>query len=182
MANAIRNAAVAATLAAAGLTGAYNLIDTFEGNRNTVYLDPLGIKTICRGTTSGPLIAKGKATDAECDAATLKDIEVAAATVRRCFTGHLTVGEYSAWTSFTYNVGPGGKGVKDGFCKLKNGNEPTLLKLLKRGDDTATRRAACAQLYDWAMPGTNVYNGLLKRRTSEYAMCVRDLDRLEGKP
>lgn len=177
MANPIRNALIAASVAAAGLTGAFNLIDRFEGKENTVYVDPLGIKTICRGTTSGPLIAKGRATDDECDAATLHDLQVAAATVDRCAAGVvLSPGERSAWVSFTLNVGPGGKGVKDGFCRLKSGREPGHLRLLKSSSDPLVRRAACAKLFEWTMPGTNVHRGLLNRRTAEYSVCVEDLE------
>lgn len=173
---AIRNAALAASLAAASLTGTFLLVDRFEGNSPTVYKDPLGIKTICRGTTSGPLIAKGKATAAECDEATLHDIEVAAATVRRCTPGvEFTPGEFGAWVSFAYNVGPGGKGVKDGFCKLKSGREPSHLRIIKSSDDPLVRKAACGKLFQWTMPGTNVHRGLLNRRTAEYALCVADL-------
>lgn len=166
------SATVAAALAAASLIPAFDLVDRFEGNRNTVYLDPLKIKTICRGTTHGPLIAKGKATDAECDQATLEDIQTAAAIVRRCTAGAtLTNGEYNAWTSFTLNVGPGGKGVKDGFCKLKSGGTPSHIRYILAGDPAR----ACKMLFQWTMPGTNVFNGLLNRRTAEHAVCVKDL-------
>ena len=162
---------MAASIAAASLTGAWTLIDKFEGNVPVVYKDPLGIKTICRGTTSGPLIVKGKASAAECDAATLHDIKVAAATVDSCYKGPMTVGERNAWVSFTFNVGPGGKGVKDGFCRLKSGAVPGHIKLLIAGKP----REACAKLFEWTMPGTNVHNGLLNRRTNEFKVCVRDL-------
>lgn len=166
------SATVAAALAAASLIPAFDLVDRFEGNRNTVYLDPLKIKTICRGTTHGPLIAKGKATDAECDAATLEDIKTAAAIVDRCTTGiTLTSGERNAWTSFTLNVGPGGKGVKDGFCRLKSGKEPSHIRLMRAGKPAE----ACKMLFQWTMPGTNVFNGLLNRRTAEHKVCVKDL-------
>ena len=165
-------ASVAAALAAASLTPAFDLVDKFEGNRNTVYLDPLKIKTICRGTTHGPLVAKGVATDAECDLATLEDLKTAAAIVTRCTAGAtLTNGEYNAWTSFALNVGPGGKGVKDGFCRLKSGAVPSHIRLMLAGKP----RDACKMLYQWTMPGTVVFNGLLNRRTAEYKVCVGDL-------
>ena len=165
-------ASVAAALAAASLTPAFDLVDRFEGNKSEVYRDPLGIKTICRGTTHGPLIAKGKATAAECDAATLADIKTAAAIVDRCTAGVvLSNGERNAWTSFALNVGSGGKGVKDGFCKLKSGGTPSHIRLMLAGKP----REACKMLYQWTMPGTNVHNGLLNRRTAEYKVCVGDL-------
>mgnify|MGYP006051667231 FL=1 len=163
---------VAAAIAAAGLIPAFDLVDKFEGNRSEVYKDPLGIPTICRGTTHGPLIAKGKATRDECDTATLEDIQTAAAIVRRCTAGAtLTEGEYNAWTSFALNVGAGGKGRKDGFCTLKSGKVPSHIRLIKSGQPGA----ACKMLFQWTMPGTNVFNGLLNRRTAEYKVCVKDL-------
>ncbi|BAN92358.1 endolysin [Ralstonia phage RSB3] len=169
--NAIKSGAIALTLSGLGLTGAFQLVDTFEGNKTSTYLDPLGIPTVCRGTTTGPLVGRKNVTAQECDEQTIKDIQVAAATVRSCVKVPLTLGEYSAWTSFAYNVGPGRKGVKDGMCVLKSGAVPSHLRLLNAGDS----RGACKKLFDWTMPGTSVHRGLLARRTAEYSMCVRDL-------
>lgn len=171
----LKNKAIATAISLAGLTGAFFLVDKYEGNSLPVYRDPLGIPTICRGTTSGPLIKKGRATQDECDESTLHELLVAQRTVRSCFDGQLTDGELNAWTSFAYNVGPGGKGRKDGFCVLKSGNTPGHLKLLRYSNDPETRRKACAKLFEWTMPGTNVHRGLLNRRTAEYATCVKDL-------
>lgn len=168
----LKNKAVGVALSLAGLTGAFILVDKYEGNSSTVYLDPLKIKTICRGTTHGPLIAKGKATADECDRATLEDITTAAAIVDRCTAGiKLTEGERNAWTSFALNVGPGGKGVKDGFCKLKSGGTPSHIRFIYAGEP----ERACKMLFQWTMPGTNVHRGLLNRRTAEYSTCVKDL-------
>ena len=165
---------IAAGLAAAtalGLGSAFSLVDKFEGNVNTIYKDPLGVRTICRGTTSGPLITKGKATDGECDAATLKDLQVAAATVGACVEVPLTDGERNAWTSFAYNLGPGKRGVKDGMCVLKSGALPSHVRLLAAGK----HRAACHMMAQWTMPGTSVHKGLVARRTAEMTLCLRDL-------
>lgn len=174
-------AVIASAIAAGGIGGifalndAFNIVDRMEGNRSVRYLDPLGIPTICRGTTSGPLIAKGRATVDECDQSAVDDLKDAADVVRRCAPVKMTQGEFNAWTSFAYNVGPGRKGVKDGFCVLKSGKQPTHLRLLLRDDKPDTRYAACGMLYQWAMPGTVVYNGLLRRRTAEHETCVKDL-------
>lgn len=166
------SAVVAAAIAAASLIPAFDLVDRFEGNKQSVYLDPLKIKTICRGTTHGPLIQKGWATAEECDRATLEDLTTAAKIVDRCTAGAvLTEGERNAWVSFALNVGPGGKGVKDGFCKLKSGKTPSHIRYIYSGE----RERACKMLFQWTMPGTNVFNGLLNRRTAEYGVCVKDL-------
>lgn len=163
----IAGAALAATL---GLGGTWTLVDTWEGNRGTTYRDVVGVPTICRGHT-GPLAAKGRATPAECDAATIDDIQVAAATVDRCATAPLTRGERNAWTSFTLNVGPGKRGVKDGFCVLKSGKEPSHLRLMREGKP----RAACEMLLQWNKAGGKELRGLTNRRVDELAMCLEDL-------
>lgn len=171
----LTGAALATSL---GLGGAWSLIDKYEPARNgmtKVYLDPLGIPTVCRGHT-GPLTRQATVTTADCDKATVDDLRTAEATVRRCYTGPLTSGELNAYTSFAYNVGPGGKGRKDGFCVLKSGAVPGHLRLLRQGRPAA----ACSMLMQWTMPGTNVHKGLYARRVDEVAMCVHDLK--EGSP
>jgi lysozyme len=161
-----------------GLGGAYSLIDKYEparGDMTKVYLDPLGIPTVCRGHT-GPLTRSKGITQAQCDEATVDDLKAAAAVVRSCVTVPLTQGEYNAWTSFAYNVGRGKKGVKDGMCVLKSGAVPSHVRKLQNGQHAA----ACAMLMQWTMPGTNVHRGLYARRVDEVAMCLHDLK--EGSP
>jgi lysozyme len=104
------------------------------------------------------------------------DLKVAEATVRRCITVPLSQGELNAYTSFAYNVGPGKRGVKDGMCVLKSGAVPSHVRNAQAG----RRRAACANLMQWTMPGTNVHRGLYARRVDEVAMCLHDLK--EGSP
>lgn len=172
MALPIKRLVGAAALAASlGLGGAWQLIGKFEGPPATkTYRDPLGIPTICRGAT-GALAARGYATLAECDEQAVKDIQIAAATVKSCVKVDLTQGEYNAWTSFAYNVGPGRKGVKDGMCVLKSGAVPSHVRLLAAG----RHLDACKMLLQWTQPGTVVHNGLKARRTDELAMCLKDL-------
>lgn len=167
----IKNTLTAATLAGLGLLGAANLVDRWEGNTTSRYVDPLGIATICRGHT-GFLTRYAKVTEAQCDAALIEDLKVAAATVARCVDwDSLSAGEKAAWTSFALNVGPGGRGVKDGMCRLKTGAEPSHVRLLRQG----RHREACAMLDQWTMPGTNVHRGLKARRADEKAACLKDL-------
>lgn len=171
--NPIKSAAAVALLAGAGLLGSGNLITKYEGWSDHVYLDPLGIPTICRGATDKALTSLKVVTAKQCDDADVKNILAAAETVKRCAGPDVgfTLGELNAWTSFAYNVGPGGRGKKDGFCMLKSGKQPTLLRLIKEGKP----RAACKQLFAWTQPGTKIHNGIKARRTEEYALCVRDL-------
>lgn len=166
----IRNAAIATLISTAGLTGAFHLVDKWEGNRTTVYKDVIGIKTICRGHT-GPLVNKGTVTQDECDRATYDDLVIAKRVVESCVTANLTDGEWSAWTSFALNVGPGKKGVKDGMCVLKNGNQPTHLKLLNSGRNYE----ACQMLMKWTNAGGQFTRGLYNRRVDEVRVCIKDL-------
>lgn len=160
-----------------GLGGAWSLIDKYEPapDMTRSYTDPVGIRTICRGNT-GPLSKQARVTQAQCDEADVEALRVAQATVLRCIKVPLTKGELNAWTSFAYNVGPGGKGRKDGMCMLKSGRVPTHVTRLNAGH----HRLACSSLMDWTMPGTKVHNGLYARRLDELAMCVHDLP--EGSP
>lgn len=161
-------AAVVAT--ALGLGGAFGLVDKFEGNRQTAYVDPVGIRTICRGHT-GTLAKKTTATADECDRVTLEDLQRAQAVVRSCIKVPMANSEENAWISFAFNVGRGGKGVKDGMCVLKSGAVPSHVRLLNEGK----HREACYMLAQWTQPGTPIHNGLVRRRTDEMAMCLKDL-------
>lgn len=59
---------------------------------------------------------------------------------------------------------------------LKSGGVPTHLRYIIRTPyNAADRVRACDMLFKWTMPGTNVYNGLLRRRTAEHGVCVGDL-------
>jgi lysozyme len=146
------------------------LVFPHEGRELVAYLDPLSIPTICDGVTHGVRLGD-TASDAECDARTIAAVKDAIATVRRCAPG-VTFKDHqlAAWASFTYNVGPGktGPNGKDGFCILKSGKKPTLLKHLLAGNHTA----ACEELPKWTLGGGIRWPGLVKRRAAERAMCL----------
>ena len=60
----------------------------------------------------------------------------------------LTQGQFDALVSFTFNVGPGARGVKDGFITLASGNPPTLRRRL----DASDYEGAAAEFPKWAHP------------------------------
>ena len=76
--------------------------------------------------------------------------------VRNCVTVPLHQHEFSAYVSFTYNVGV------SAFCKS------TLVKKLNAEDYDG----ACAELSNWVYgPGKKKLGGLVKRRAEERAIC-----------
>lgn len=142
------------------------LVQYYEGTRLRVYKDPLGIPTVCTGHT-GPDVRLGDVwTPEQCKAALERDLEEAAQAVQRCATGPMTDHQRAAFISFTFNVGPGKAGVKDGFCTLKSGRPSTMLRLINEG----RAAEACDQFKYWKQPGQGL-GGIAKRRDAEEKLC-----------
>ena len=152
---------------AAALALVIGLVVAHEGYVPGVYRDPIGILTACYGHTGPELRMGQRYTQAECQAYLAADLAEAQATVRRCITAPMLPHQEAALISFAYNVGPGGKGVKDGLCVLKNGNVPTIRRKANAGDWAG----ACAGLMQWTRAGGIVFRGLVKRRTEERKLC-----------
>lgn len=146
-----RTAIAALVLSAAGLVG----IVQFEGYSSTAYIPvPGDVPTIGFGTTAGvkpgdtitPQAALGRA---------LADVSRFEGALRECVKVPMTQGEYDAFVSLAYNIGPGA------FCGS------TLVRLLNAGDYAG----ACAQISRWNKQGGRVLAGLTKRREAERAKC-----------
>ncbi|MGB3287966.1 MAG: glycoside hydrolase family protein [Burkholderiaceae bacterium] len=139
------------------------------------YLDPIRIPTICEGWTRGVKLGD-VATDAECDELTLQGLREADAIFTRWVPewvrASMSASSYAAFLSFLYNVGPGGKGVKDGFVWLKSGRHSTMLARLQVGDVAA----ACRQLPAWASAGGKRLRGLVIRRDAEMKLCLSGIN------
>lgn len=158
-----------AALILAATAACFPIVKYSEGEYRDAYLDPIGIPTICYGHT-GPAVKVGmRATKAQCDAYLAADLAVAAQTVARCFpdADKLNPNQFGAFQSFTFNVGPGQKGKKDGFCTLKSGAEPSHLRALKAGDYPR----ACSYLSQWAKANGVPLRGLVIRRQAEINLC-----------
>jgi lysozyme len=155
-------------LLAAGIAAAFPLIVFFEGTRQTAYLDPVSIPTICRGHTGGVQMHQ-TATIAQCDELTVQDLLKAKATMEGCMHTPLNDNQRAAFTSFVFNVGHGKAGEKDGFCILKNGRPSTMVSLLNAGNITG----ACNQLPNWTTAKGVQLNGLVKRRAAERELCLK---------
>lgn len=128
----------------------------FEGRNLVAFLDPVGIPTICDGTTQRVHIGQ-VATAQQCDAMTERDVMAALAVVDNAVVSPMPDTRRAALASFVYNVGP--------HAFLKS----TLLKKLNAGDVVG----ACNQLTRFVYAKGHKLNGLVRRREAERQMCLK---------
>lgn len=155
---------------AAALTILVSFTAGFEGKTNHAIIPVPGDPwTICHGRTKG--VKKGdKATDAQCKEWLLEDLAEANRIVDQCITAPMTIGQRAALVDFALNVGPGGKGIKDGLCWLKSGNQPYIRRMANQG----RWQEACDGFLEWTRAGGVVYRGLVRRREATRALCLSD--------
>lgn len=134
---------------------AVGIVAGFEGLRTTAYLDPVGIPTLCFGSTKGVKLGDKK-TPEECRQLLAEELEIYAAGVDRCIKTPLSDKTKAAIVSFTYNVGIGA------MCKS------TLAKKFNAGDQAG----GCRELTKWNKAGGVVWPGLTRRRNEEMALCL----------
>ncbi|RXZ42721.1 lysozyme [Crenobacter cavernae] len=127
----------------------------FEGQRTKAYLDPVGIPTICYGSTAGVRIGQTR-TPAECDRLLKGELGAALATVNRSVRVPMPDTRRAALASFVYNVGPG------------SFERSTLLRKLNAGDAVG----ACNELPRWVYAGGQDLPGLKTRRAAERELCL----------
>lgn len=140
----------------------------FEGYSEKTYVDPVGIPTAGYGHT-GPDVVIGKwYSKAQAEGWLKEDLSEAAAIVEKCAPENIDVYQRAAFISFALNVGPGKKGVKDGFCILKSGRQPSHLKYAFEGN----KEKSCEALLAWNKAGGKVLNGLTRRRKAERELCM----------
>ena len=99
-------------------------------------------------------------TEAQADAWLKHDIQSAEETIRKWVTVQLNQGQYDALADFIFNIGPGIKGVRDGFVWLASGNHSTFLRKLNAGDFAG----AANEIPRWNLPPLP---GLIIRRRRE---------------
>lgn len=135
-----------------------------EGIRQFAYKDPVGIPTICFGSTVGVKMGDFR-TIPECQALLTKEMSHVIETVDSCRPG-LPSEVLAAFSDAAYNVGP--KIACDGL-------RSTAARMLLSGD----LRGACGQLPRWnraTVAGVSVkLPGLTKRRLMERDLCMRGL-------
>jgi lysozyme len=133
-----------------------------EGLRQWAYRDPVGIPTICMGSTRGVRMGDHK-TVAECRALLSREMLERIDAVERCAPG-LPAHQLAAFADLAYNLG------ERAVC---DPSYSTLARKLKQGDPLA----ACAQLPRWdkaRIAGVPVtLPGLTKRRAAERELCER---------
>lgn len=140
-----------------------------EGLRLRAYRCPAGILTIGYGHTGdvqeGHVISKHQA-----EVILEHDIWCAERIVEQSVKPTLNGNQFSALTSFVFNVGQGKKDVKDGFVHLKSGEPSTLLRKL----NARTFLSAAEELLKWTKGTVNGARvelpGLVKRRAAERAL------------
>lgn len=133
------------------------LITTYEGLRLEAYKDPVGVWTICYGSTKN--VQPGQvATLQECENRLGEDMEEAANAVRRYVQHPITQEQFDALVDFTFNLGAG---------NLKNS---TLLRKLNAGDCYG----AAEEFRRWVYARGQVLPGLQKRREAEYELFLAD--------
>ena len=133
-----------------------------EGTRQWAYRDPVGIPTICMGSTAGVKMGDFRTLD-ECKALLTKEMTDVIETVDRCRPG-LPPEVLAAFADAAYNLGP----------KIAcDGARSTAARRLADGDYAA----ACRELPRWnraTVAGLSVVlPGLTKRRNMEMELCLR---------
>jgi lysozyme len=145
-----------------------DLIKSFESCKLEAYPDPkTGAEpfTVGWGAT-GPDIGPDTVwTQEQADTRLLQDIAIREAIVDRAVTHDMTQGQYDAFVSIIFNVGPGSP-YKDGIVRLKNGNPSTLLRCFNAGDIGGCEK----QWLLWVSPGSAVEHGLFRRRQAELVL------------
>ena len=141
---------------AGALSIAAVLASTFEGHRPQPYRDVTGIPTVCYGHT-GRDIQSRSYTQAECDALLQVDMLTAAHGVQGCVTAPMSVNTLASYTDLTYNIGI------PRFCRS------SVARLANARDHNGSCKAILMYVY----AGGKKLRGLVRRRQSEYQLCMR---------
>ena len=146
----------------------FAVIRKFETCCLTSYPDPItrGAPYACGWGACGPEIGPGVVwTQDRADRRLVGDVAQRELVAAHAITVPVTQGQFDAVVSILYNVGAGNS-ERDGIIRLKSGAPSTLLRMLHAGDADG----AADQFLRWVSPGSNVVNGLMKRRTVEQAV------------
>lgn len=157
----------------------YEFIKRKEGLRLKAYPDPGtggAPYTIGYGHTDG--VRKGDTcTLQQANSWLLADCATAENILNRALPDahRLTRGQRDALVSFIFNIGPGTRGVKDGFVTLKNGQPSTMLRMLYAHNYAA----AADQFLKWVYGNGRKLPGLVTRRKEERDMFLGESAAIE---
>lgn len=119
------------------------------------YRDIVGVWTVCHGETNVPMRTYTKA---ECERLLSTDVAKRLQAMERCIARPLTVNQYAAVLSWSYNVGT------TAACGS------SLVRKINAG---ATPEQWCPELLRWNRAGGRVIKGLTNRRQAELRLCLR---------
>ncbi len=143
----------------------FDLLKRSEGLELVAYPDPASGGapwTLGHGHTRG--VRPGdRCTVAQAAAWLAEDVAEFETMVNSYISQPMTQGQFNSFVSFAYNMGPGGKGVKDGFVSLASGNPPSIRRHFNAGN----WRVAADEFPKWANPPLP---GLVIRRARERDM------------
>ena len=132
------------------------MVKSFEGLALKPYLCPANVWTVGYGSTvsrtGGPFnLDMESISETEAEALLLRDLESSQGWVSRLIKTALTENQYSALTSFTFNVGAGAL------------QRSTLRMKLNRGEV----QNAADEFPKWRIAGGRILAGLVRRRAAE---------------
>ena len=144
------------------------LIQRFESCKLKAYPDPKtgGAPWTCGWGETAGVTPDTWWTQQEADRRFGEAVEARELLVSKYVTHPMTQGQFDAFVSLFYNVGPGNE-YKDGIAHLHpDGRPSTLLRKFNDGDIGGCEDEWCK----WISPGSNVAHGLMLRRQAELAL------------
>lgn len=144
---------------AAVLAGAVAIIKPWESPGGKPALEPyrdiVNVWTVCHGETNVPM---RKYTVAECEAFLKRDVARRLEVMQGCIERPLTVNQWTAVLSWSYNAGTTAACGSTLVRKINAGQSPEQW---------------CPELLRWNRAGGRVIKGLSNRRQAEMQICLR---------
>lgn len=151
---------VAAGLSSTAAYVGYDLTLPAESLQTKVYLDPVGLPTVCVGHMDRKLVVGKEYSLDECMKMFAEDYKKHQQQLDKIVkVSYASAWEREALTDFTFNLGIG------------NVESSTLISLLNQGK----HEQACAQLSRWVKAKGKTLKGLVKRREDTMPYCLGKL-------
>lgn len=145
------------TITAGGFAALFSLITYFEGYSTRVYLDVVGIPTVCSGLT-GKHVRMGEVwTDERCQAMTYAEVRHYVDVVNKYLTRDIPHDTFVALVSLAYNIGETAFRMSTALARINKGDIAGGCEALKWFDKAKGKRV----------------QGLVNRRAAEYQLCIK---------